>query len=36
MPFGPESSHGTTRVQRLFLDETKLRKIQATYGAMVL
>ena len=32
----PESTHGTKRVQRLSLDERKLRKTQATYGAMVL
>jgi len=28
--------HGTKRVQRLSLDERKLRKTQAIYGAMVL
>jgi hypothetical protein len=32
----PESTHGTKRVQRLSQDEWKLRKTQATYGAMVL
>ena len=32
----PDSTHGTKRVQRLCLDERKLRKTQATYGARVL